>query len=104
MGAEAAPMSEREPRLIIWERVVAGLAEPDAAHAHIADDELPAHEVVKRHTAGDDVAARILVVELVVVVALKRFDRLRLDERHLAARRVRVVGERAGSRRGAGAL
>src|SRR3972149_6243715 len=69
-------------RLVRW---LQGSLKAHPAQADLADAELAAHQVVQRHAAGDDVAARLAGLDLHLVVAIQRLDRLQLDQRHLAA-------------------
>src|SRR3990170_9001869 len=88
VGAEAAAVDQPLLHLLVGQagQVVAGLVEAQAAQDDLAGAELAAHQVVQRHAAGDDVAAGLPRLDLQLVVPLQRLDRLKLDQRYLAAR------------------
>src|SRR3990172_4302407 len=87
VGAEAAAVDQPLLHLLVGQarQVVAGLVQAHPAQADLADAELAAHQVVQRDAASDDVAAGLPRLDLHLVVALQRLDRLQLDERDLAA-------------------
>src|SRR5437867_6218619 len=88
LGAEAPPVSQarQDFRAAQARQMSAGLAEPDSAQRHLADLELPAHEVIQRHLARDDVSPALPGIKIGPVVALQGFNRLNLDQRHFPVR------------------
>src|SRR4030095_3532643 len=88
LGTQAAAMDQAAQRALAAEffQVGAGIAEARAAKRHGADGKLPLDEMIQSHAAGDEIAPRLSRSDLDAVVALERFDRLALDQRHLPAR------------------
>src|SRR5256885_15318291 len=73
-------------------QVIAGFAQANAANANIANHELPAHQMIQRYVASDNIAASIARGKLDVVFALQRLNRLRLDQREFECRLGLVEG------------
>ena len=57
-----------------------GLTQPYATDPHLADTKLPPHEMIEGHTARDQVEADFPAIEVHVIVAPERFDRLALNQ------------------------
>src|SRR3990170_4975108 len=97
VGAEAAAVDQPLLHLLVCQagQVVAGLVEAEAAQHHLAGAELAADQVVQRDALRHDVATGLPRLDLRLVVALQRLDRLKLDERDLAAA-ARRAGPAAG--------
>src|SRR5260370_2908975 len=67
-------------------QVIAGLAQADAANAHIADGKLLAHQLIQWYVASHDVAARFSYSEHNAVVPPQRLNRLHLHQRQVVIR------------------
>ena len=97
VGTQAAAVDEalQHARLRQLLEVAARVAQPPPDALDLTDGEAAAHEVVQRDAAREDVAACLGRRQLDAGVACEPVDRLRLDERDVAAVAARVVGERA---------
>lgn len=82
LGTQAAAVNQRLLHAIDGEffQVPAWLAQPDAAQQNRADAKGLAHQVIERHAAGHEVAARFARGQGDLIIAGQSFQGLRLDQ------------------------
>src|SRR5947209_5313812 len=88
LGAQPAAMTEPVLDALRGQRLkmVARLAQADAAQDHIANLKRLSDEMVQRHAARHQVAAALARLKRDLALAAQRLDRLGLDQRHLPIR------------------
>jgi hypothetical protein len=98
-GTQTAAMNQAAHRAVLGQllQVHAGLAKACAAETYFTDDKLPIDQMIERHVAGHDIAARFTRRDVDIVVALESFDRFDLYQCHMpAAARLARKGSEPG--------
>ena len=69
--AQAASMDQSLAHRLSAEllKMGTGFAKPDAAKDRLADPELPANKMIQRYAAGGEVAPRLYIVKLDVIIS-----------------------------------
>ena len=82
LGAQATTVDQPFDYRTSGERlqVAARFAQPNAANLYLANTEFPADEMIERHAASDNIAARLTGSEFYLVIALQRLNCLRFNQ------------------------